>query len=275
MDVAHEMKFRKIASLSLILFATSCVWDELPVKEVKVDCATVNLSLEVSEHINASVCGASDGRIGLKVTGGEPPYTFAIKGDNEQTSPVFNNLSSGFYSFVVFDKNRCSTESEKALIMVDQFSADFTTFPNSECLDFNGIIDIQVNETNGPYKFQVDSGDFTTDTRFENLKEGLHYITIEDADGCSFITPIPVERLTTGVSWQNDILPIMTASCAVTGCHNGVQLPRDWRVYTQVKNFATAIRRRTQDKSMPAEGALTNEQIALIACWIDDGALQN
>jgi hypothetical protein len=269
------MNIRILASLFTVLAVTSCVWDELPVDEVKVDCATVSLLLEVSKHTNASACGASDGEIELKVTGGEPPYTFAIKGASEQTSPTFKNLSSGFYSFVVSDKNNCSAESERVLIIVDQFSADFTTFPNTECLNFNGIIEIHVNETNGPYKFQVDSGDFKTDTRFENLKDGMHYITIEDADGCSFITPIPVDRSKTDVSWENDILPIMTASCAVTGCHNGVHLPRDWRVYSQVKTFASTIRKRTQDRSMPAEGILTDDQIALISCWIDDGAPEN
>jgi hypothetical protein len=46
-------------------------------------------------------------------------------------------------------------------------------------------------------------------------------------------------------------------------------------VYSQVKTFASTIRKRTQDRSMPAEGSLTADQIALIACWIDDGAAQN
>jgi hypothetical protein len=268
------MKIRKIASLFFVLIATSCVWDELPVNKLKVDCDTVNILLEVSKTTDASVCGAKDGKIELKVTGGEAPYAFSIDGREEQSSNVFDGLESDIHSIVVFDKNRCSA-TVNALVTVTQFSVDFFQEPNGECLDYDGAIEIVVNEVNGPYEFQLDSGEFFTGTRFENVKHGDHYITIKNGDGCSVTKLASVDRATTDVSWQNDILPIMTSSCAVTGCHNGVHLPRDWRVYTQVKQFASTIRKRTQDRSMPAEGILTEDQIAMIACWIDDGAVQN
>jgi hypothetical protein len=269
------MKIGKIASLFLVLIATSCAWDELPVNKPKVSCSTVSIVLEVSKTTDASVCGAKDGKLELKVTGGEAPYTFSINESEEQTSNVFDGLESDVYSIVVFDKNRCTATVERAVVTVSQFSADFVQEPNSECIEYNGAIEIVINEPDGPYEFQLDSGDFFTNTRFENVKDGDHYITIQNGDGCSVTRLVTVEREATDVSWQNDILPIMTSSCAVTGCHNGVHLPRDWRIHSQVKQFASTIRKRTQDKSMPAEGALTEDQIAKIACWIDDGAPEN
>ncbi len=271
------MKIRTIASVFSIVLVSSCVWDELPVdvEPIRIDCNTVSILLELSKKTDASVCGASDGEVELKVTGGEAPYTFAIDDGVEQASPIFSDLPSAVYSFIVFDKNRCSSRLEAVVVTVDQFSVDFTATPNSECLDFDGVIEITVNETNGPYKFRLDSGEFVPNTTFENVQNGDHYVTIEDADGCSLTRSVTVGREVTNVSWQNDILPIMTSSCAVTGCHNGVNLPRDWRVYSQVKTFASTIRTRTRDRSMPAEGTLTDEQIALISCWIDDGAPQN
>jgi hypothetical protein len=269
------MNIRIFASLFTVIAATSCVWDELPVDKPEVDCNTVNIILEVSKTNNASVCGASDGMLEIKATGGEPPYTFSIDGSVEQTSNVFDGLASNVYSIVVFDKNRCSASIERALITVDQFSVDLVTEANSECVDFNGALNIVVNETNGPYEFQLDSGEFFTADRIENISHGDHYLTIRDADGCNLTRLVTIGREATGVSWEDDILPIMTGYCATTGCHNGVHLPRDWRVYSQVKTFASTIRKRTQDKSMPAEGSLTEAQIALIACWIDDGAPLN
>lgn len=271
------MKIRSFAALASLVLVISCVYDELPVDKVPevVDCNTVTLSISVPSILDASVCGATDGRLVVTVTGGDAPYTYAIDDGEEQSSPIFENLSSKIYSITVFDKNRCSVQLDRVLITVTEFSVDFTQEHNSECLDYNGAIGIVVNETNGPYQFKLDSGDFVATPQFENVKDGDHYVEILDIDGCSVTRKVTVERESTDVSWENDILPIFTTSCAITGCHNGVHLPRDWRVYSQVKTFASTIRKRTQDKSMPAEGTLTADEIALIACWIDDGAVQN
>lgn len=78
-----------------------------------------------------------------------------------------------------------------------------------------------------------------------------------------------------GTSWQKDILPIMEASCAGVGCHDGISR-RDWTDYEEVKQYATAIKQRTQDRSMPFDGPpLPQEQINIIACWVDAGAPEN
>jgi hypothetical protein len=76
-------------------------------------------------------------------------------------------------------------------------------------------------------------------------------------------------------SWQNDILPIMETSCAGAGCHDGISR-RDWTDYDEVKRYATAIKQRTQDRSMPFDGPpLPQDQINIIACWVDAGAPDN
>jgi hypothetical protein len=77
------------------------------------------------------------------------------------------------------------------------------------------------------------------------------------------------------VSWQNDILPIMETSCAGVGCHDGISR-RDWTDYDEVKRNATSIKQRTKDGSMPFDGPpLPQEQINIIACWVDAGATNN
>lgn len=78
----------------------------------------------------------------------------------------------------------------------------------------------------------------------------------------------------TTVSWQNDILPVMITSCATTGCHDGISR-RDWTNYSEVKQYAASIKARTQDKSMPFDGPLPQDQIDKIACWVDNGAPEN
>jgi hypothetical protein len=76
-------------------------------------------------------------------------------------------------------------------------------------------------------------------------------------------------------SWQNDILPIMKASCANAGCHDGISR-RDWTDYDEVKDYAEAIKQKTKDRSMPIDGPqLPREQINIIECWVDAGAADN
>ena len=75
-------------------------------------------------------------------------------------------------------------------------------------------------------------------------------------------------------SWQNDILPIMINACATNGCHDGITR-RNWRDYSEVKEYAATIKKKTQDRSMPFDGPLPQHEIDLIACWVDGGALNN
>lgn len=86
---------------------------------------------------------------------------------------------------------------------------------------------------------------------------------------------ITIPQGTTGTSWAVDIKPIMEKNCAITGCHNGVSRSNDFREFTSAKSHAKSIKSKTQDRSMPFDGALTQNEIDLIACWVDDGALQN
>ncbi len=76
------------------------------------------------------------------------------------------------------------------------------------------------------------------------------------------------------VSWQEDILPIIEQSCAVSGCHNGISRV-DFRSYNSAKSNAADIRDMTKDRSMPFDSTLPQDQIDLIECWVNNGALNN
>lgn len=77
------------------------------------------------------------------------------------------------------------------------------------------------------------------------------------------------------VSWETDILPIMRTSCATSGCHDGIARNNNWLNYDEVKEHAITIRKKTVERSMPFDSLLPQHQIDLIACWVDNGALQN
>ena len=92
----------------------------------------------------------------------------------------------------------------------------------------------------------------------------------------------PIDELSfdcsqTVVSLENDVMPILLAQCTFSGCHNGdLGASRDWTEKSTVIAKAAGIKGRTQTGSMPrSPGVLSQNQIDLIACWVDNGALDN
>ncbi len=80
------------------------------------------------------------------------------------------------------------------------------------------------------------------------------------------------------VSLVNDVQPIVTSHCAVSGCHvSGAQSP-NLGTKQSIVDRASRIKQRTQSRSMPPPGSgitLTDEEIATLGCWVDNGANDN
>ena len=86
------------------------------------------------------------------------------------------------------------------------------------------------------------------------------------------------------VSYADQVWPIIDTSCAIVGnggCHDGGNGPsRDWTVFANVQSHAVQIKdriTRTPGTSgyMPQIGSLTDDEIRLISCWVDQGAQDN
>lgn len=83
----------------------------------------------------------------------------------------------------------------------------------------------------------------------------------------------------TTVSFQSEINTIINTSCAIPGCHNGDNgASRNWTIFSNVEDNAQALRARTTARTMPPPGSgvtITDEEIDLIACWVQQGAQNN
>jgi uncharacterized membrane protein len=78
------------------------------------------------------------------------------------------------------------------------------------------------------------------------------------------------------VGLSADIMPIISANCAVNTCHaNGVNPMLN--TTSEVIANADRIQIRTSDGTMPPGGhaPLTTHEIELISCWVDDGTKNN
>lgn len=95
--------------------------------------------------------------------------------------------------------------------------------------------------------------------------------------GCTYETlPAPAFNCENGVSFSEDIKPIIETKCAIAGCHDGsASYPPDFNVFENFQERAELVKRYTGDGTMPKTGSLSPSQIDAIACWVDNGALAN
>lgn len=86
------------------------------------------------------------------------------------------------------------------------------------------------------------------------------------------------------VSFTSQINPIIQSNCAIVGdggCHNGGNGPSlDWRVFDNFQSHALHVKDRITRPAnaaghMPKIGAITDDQIRLIVCWVEQGAQDN
>lgn len=261
---------RTLLVVVLTLIFSACSSDDDP-----VDCATSGPVMSLDDVNNATNCSSNDGVIRVSVSGGKEPYSFFVNNQAVGSSAEINNLQAGSYSVLVSDANHCSSSLDNITIMSQDFSFTTTIQPNTSCLLGNGSVSIDIAGSNPPFTFRLGDGNFTSDNFFSALKTGNHIVTVQDNNNCTVTLSITIPQGTTGTSWSNDIKPILEKNCAISGCHNGVSRANNFREYASAKSFAKTIKSKTQDRSMPFDGSITQNQIDLIACWVDDGALQN
>ncbi len=253
---------------SLILIA--CSSDDDP-----VNCEVSGPSISLGQVVNATNCSTPDGSILISINGGKEPYNVFINDVATSNTDQIENLPAGSYSILVSDANSCTVSLGNITILSDDFSFTTSIASNTSCLSGNGSVTIDVVNTNPPYSFKLGNGNFTSDNFFTGLTTGNHVIMVKDNNNCTVTLSVTIPQGTTSTSWENDVKPILEKNCAITGCHNGVSRSNNFSDYTSAKSHAKSIKSKTQDRSMPFDGALTQSQIDLIACWVDDGAHMN
>jgi len=261
------MRIRKLFVVVIILIACSgCQFNSL---EEPVDCSLSDLAF--SATIQNTECGQTTGSIQIMATGGVAPYTYRLGDEPTSTEPVFSNLGAGEYSITITDNAGCTSENSALIANTNGFlvSASSTV---SECLSNSGTLTLVATNGVRPYLYQIDGGTPQADSIFV-VGPGLYIITVLDATNCDFVFAAQVNSST---SYQLDVQPIMANNCNIFGCHDGSNssLP-NFENFSVVRSNAAMIRSRTQSGNMPRNGTLTQAEKDLIACWVDDGAINN
>jgi SprB repeat len=264
----------RIICLLFIVLAVGCTNNDI---NKKFDCSTSDLAIELVSKSNTSSCNAIDGKLSVSATGGKQPYSFSLNGGVNQPSNEFLNLGPGTYNVIVKDANECKVTSTEIDISAPNSNLNATAVAvrNNQCTNPNGSITVTASGGTSPYSFQFGTAGFTSSNVFNNVKHGTYNLIVKDATDCQKIIAVTVPRENTNTSYLNTVKPILDASCNLASCHSGGS--RDLTDFQNLKNRAASVKARTANKSMPPSGSsqLTQAQIDLIGCWVDDGALNN
>ena len=249
-----------------MFFVHGCMYENLP-GPVNCDEDPVVLELVSVEDSN---CALKDGRIVVSASGGTGSYQFMITDGEAQGEPVFEGVGAGTYEITAYDANNCSATIEAVVKNLNGVNITFAT-SEAGCNTPKGTM--AVTATNGvpPYHYKIADGEFTTNNVFTDLMPGEYTIAVNDATGCEITQKVKVKS---GISFSRSIADIIESNCAINDCHNGSQFP-DFRQFKNIHDNAVEIKRLTGDRTMPEDGSLTQTEINMIACWVDDGAPNN
>jgi len=269
--MTHTVRITKL--FTLLAFCAACVSHQ---EGEITDCDSNRPEITLSSTTNPTTCDSNDGKIVAAGTAGEEPYQFRLNDEAYQASATFEGLGGGTATVTIKDGKGCETSTQATLTIADSgLTATHETTSDSECFSDNGTLTVTAAGNNSPFQYKLGNGAFGTTSEFTGLKNGSYTVTVKDAQGCTITVTASVARGQSGLSYQNDIAPIIANNCAISGCHvAGAQKP-NFSLYANVKANASAIKTRTGDRSMPQGRTLTQEQINTIACWVDDGAPQN
>lgn len=235
-----------------------------------IDCSLSNLTVEVTK-VKFEDCGLKNGEITVAATGGTEPYTYSLNDTPPQTSPIFEDLKTGFFDITIEDFHGCSVMTH-TLVGSKETLIGLVEITPSGCDGDNGTITTIANHGTEPYKYQLgENSQYQDSPFFEGLLSGEYSVWIGDANDCLIGVYLYVPS---GVSYSEKISPIISSTCSTLDCHGGTQAP-DFRIFDNVRNNAAKIKELTQSGVMPKIGSLTAEEINLIACWVDDGAPGN
>jgi|SRR5690606_1277541 hypothetical protein len=263
-----------VVAIGCVMVYVSCSSGDEP---EPFDCSTSDLAIQLVDKSDPTECGSNNGSIQVSASGGQGPYQYKIGTGAYGSNATFTSLTGGSYSITVKDSKGCEKQLGPAVVLTAPAgpvagASDIEAQTN--CLSPNGSITVNVTGGMLPYQYKLGSGTFGSEATFSGLSAGNYVVTVKDETGC-FININASVASNTGITYNGDILTIFQAKCQFAGCHpdNG-----NWFDYNTAKANAAAIKANTSSGNMPKGGAsapggaLTADQIKLIACWVDSGA---
>lgn len=184
-------------TISCTVTATNTCSGALTASSNEIEITLGNLLVELME-VQSETCDNSNGMIELQATGGFGPYTFNWDNNTTNTNTL-NNLSAGDYSVVISDVNGCSAELEINIPYIATPEIDDLEATHINCSNQGGSAKVIMNNPSASYSYTWKNADDETiaqSDEVKNLPEGLYYVEVTDAYGCTVSEEVYIEAET-------------------------------------------------------------------------------
>lgn len=260
-----QMKHLTAPLLGLILVIAGCTYEQL---SPPVDCNVSTLTLSISGVVQDANCGQENGAFEVLATGGDGAYEYRLGGESS-VSGVFTDLAAGTYTVEVSDQSPCSASIEVSVQNLDGLNITVAS-TDAGCQTSEGVISITATGGETPYSFRLDNGTSVSESTFSGLEAGAYEITAVDNSGCEINQAVTV---LSGVSYSNTVSDIIAQECL--RCHGAGGRSPNLSTLSGVQASASRVRTRTSAGTMPPDKTLLQSDIDAIACWVNDGAVNN
>lgn len=178
----------------IVTASNTCNNGTLTASSNEIDITIGNLTVELMD-VQPETCDNSNGMIELQAIGGFGPYTFTWDNNTTNTNTL-NNLSAGDYSVVVSDVNGCSAELEINIPYVSSPEIENLEATHIDCSNQGGTATVIMSNPSTSYFYAWKNADdeiIAHTHEVKNLPEGLYYVEVTDAYGCSVSEEIYIE----------------------------------------------------------------------------------
>jgi PKD repeat protein len=164
--------------------------------------------LEISANTtkDATCDGTLDGSAEVKVSGGTSPFT--ILWSNGATTASIDSLNPGQYTVTVSDDNECAVIDT---VMIEGTTTLLLNLIELQSASDSAAMDAVATGTGmggvPPYMYLWDNG--AVGDTVNNLSEGIHHVTMTDANGCSIIDSLEIQSYDLAVN----IIEVRNLNC--------------------------------------------------------------
>ena len=142
------------------------------------------LMADITDSINVSIAGASDGSATVTPSGGSPPYSYSWDDDlGTVVSTVYGLSAMKWYHVIVTDDHLCTIEDSVILSEPGIFHIEITDSTDASCYSFSdGSATVTTSGGTPPYSFLWDDNAASTTPSVSNLlAERFYTVTVSDA----------------------------------------------------------------------------------------------
>ncbi|HKY56296.1 MAG TPA: T9SS type A sorting domain-containing protein [Anaerolineales bacterium] len=153
-------------------------------KNIPFTQTAVQLSVAVQSKQDVLCFGDVTGSVVLHGNGGVSPYTYSLNSSPLQTSPEFTDLSVGSFTYLISDKNNCTSTGADEIINLHPKMLFTSALTHVSCFDgADGSIVLNVTGGSSPFDFEW-AGSTNTTSSLTNLGAGEYSVIITVEAGC-------------------------------------------------------------------------------------------